>query len=960
MNKQLVMALLASGALVGLAGCSDGDEATIVIDAPTTDNSQANSNNTTTTTPAPAPAPDDSSDDDADVDSVPCPDGTTETAADVCELSGSINSDLTLVAGNTYTLSGRVQVGNGSADMATANTLANGDSLTTPTLTIEPGVQVLGLAGDETFQTVAVLQVNRGAKIMAVGTAEEPIVFSSEDDGLSGPREWGGVIISGFAPHNSCSDDLCNITAEGGAGKFGQVAGSTPDDNSGMLKYVVITEGGFAINAEGDEINGLSLNGVGSGTVLEYIQVHDNVDDGIEFYGGTVNMKYAVVTAARDDSVDWDEGYQGNLQYVMVRQSPFGGGEAFEMDTLSGGIGLFPSKPTVSNVTIIADKNANDDSYIMQFKEATGGFFHNVVATVASDSPNTFDTCARIRGGAEDNVGTSLVFNNWIQDCANAPGDHGELATVDMTGAAVNVNATFANLNSLGASTNTAAKLDAPLDWVAINTSFGESVADADYLDATDYIGAVDPDATTAWWAGWTVPGSVGTPDAVEIACPEGTTETADNVCQLEGVYNDDLRLVAGNTYTLSGRVQFGNGAEQLDGNGFTQGGAELTTPTLTIDAGVEVKGLSGDGTYQTVAVLQINRGAKIMAEGTATAPIIFSSEDEDNVNPREWGGVIISGFGRHNSCTDDLCNIIAEGGAGYFGQTNGEARADNSGKLRYVVITEGGFAINAEGDEINGLSLNGVGSGTELEYIQVHDNVDDGIEFYGGDVNVKYAVVTAARDDSIDWDEGYRGNMQYVIVKQSNLGSGEAFEMDTLTSSVGEWLSKPTVANVTVIAAKQTPDDPYIMQFKENTGGFFHNVIATVADDSLNTFDSCARIRGGSESLVNTALVFNNWIQDCANDGLGGTLTSANSGAGADAVDNDTVVIADPALDAILASQAPEAVLAAPLNWTEINGAFSESTANTSYLDATDFIGAVNPDGSNPWWAGWTLPGTL
>ena len=92
----------------------------------------------------------------------------------------------------------------------------------------------------------------------------------------------------------------------------------------------------------------------------------------------------------------------------------------------------------------------------------------------------------------------------------------------------------------------------------------------------------------------------------------------------------------------------------------------------------------------------------------------------------------------------------------------------------------------------------------------------------------------------------------------------------------------------------------------------------------------------------------------------MGGTLTSANSGAGADAVDNDTVVIADPALDAILASQAPEAVLAAPLNWTEINGAFSESTANTSYLDATDFIGAVNPDGSNPWWAGWTLPGTL
>ena len=475
MNKQLVMALLASGALVGLSGCSDGDEATIVIDAPTTDNSQSNSNNTTNNpAPAPEPEPEPAGDD------VPCPDGTTETSADTCELSGSINTDLTLVAGNTYTLNGRVQVGNGSADMATANTLANGDTLTTPTLTIEPGVQVKGLtASDGTFQTAAVLQINRGAKIMAVGTADEPIVFSSEDSDMVGPGEWGGVIISGFGPHNTCSDDLCNITAEGGAGKFGQVDGSTPNDNSGMLKYVVITEGGYLINSDGDEINGLSLNGVGNGTMMEYIQVHDNSDDGIEFYGGNVNMKYAVVTAARDDSVDWDEGYQGNLQYVMVKQSPSGSGEAFEMDTQGADEPL--SKPTVSNVTIIADKQANDDSYIMQFKAKSAGFFHNVVATVAADSPNTFDTCARIRGGSEANVGTSLVFNNWIQDCANAPGDHGVLATVDMSAASANVNAVsanvnavFANLNSLGASTASSAILDAPLDWDAVNAAYGE------------------------------------------------------------------------------------------------------------------------------------------------------------------------------------------------------------------------------------------------------------------------------------------------------------------------------------------------------------------------------------------------------------------------------------------------------------------------------------------------------
>ena len=948
MNKQLVMALLASGALVGLSGCSGGGgDATIIIEPPTNDGGSGG-------TPAPAPAPEP----EPEPNDVPCPEGTTETSTDVCELTGTYDADMTLVAGNTYTLNGRVQFGNGAARMSSATTLENGDSLTTPTLTIEPGVEVKGLsASDGTFQTAAVLQINRGANIMAVGTADDPIIFSSEDADYEGPFEWGGLIVSGFGPHNTCDDEICNITAEGGAGIFGQVSGSTPDDNSGMLKYVVIAEGGYLINADGDEINGLSLNGVGNGTEIEYLQVHDIADDGIEFYGGNVNAKHVVVTGARDDSIDWDEGYQGNLQYVVVKQSAEGSGEAFEMDTQGADSPL--SKPTVSNVTIIANKQADDDAFIMQFKKLSGGFFHNVVATVDADSPNAFDTCARITGGSETNVGTSLVFNNWIQDCANAPGDQGVLATVDMGGAALNVTATFANLNSLAASTADAAKLSEAMDWVAINASFSESVADVAYLDAVDYIGAVDPDATTAWWDGWTIEGSVGTPEAVAIECPAGTTETADNVCELEGIYNEDMTLVAGNTYTLKGRVQFGNGAEILDAQGFTQGGAELTTPTLTIEAGVEVKGLeAADGTFQTAAVFQINRGAKIEAVGTATAPIIFSSEDADYDNPFEWGGLVISGFGRHNTCTADLCNITAEGGAGNFGQINGDTRNDSSGTLKYVVIAEGGYLINADGDEINGLSLNGVGSGTEISYLQVHDNADDGIEFYGGDVNVKYAVVTAARDDSVDWDEGYRGNMQYVIVKQSPEGSGEAFEMDT--QGADEPLSKPTIANVTIIADKQANDDSFIMQFKKKSGGFFHNVVATVAGDSPNTYASCARITGGAGANVNTALVFNNWIQDCANDGSGGDLVSADSEAGADAVGNATIAVAAPALDAILASQAPEAVLAAPVNWTDVNGTFAESTANTSFLDATDFIGAVNPDGSNPWWAGWTLPGSL
>ena len=136
MNKQLVMALLASGALVGLSGCSGGGgDATIIIEPPTSDGGSGG-------TPAPAPAPEP----EPEPNDVPCPEGTTETSTDVCELTGTYDADMTLAAGNTYTLNGRVQFGNGAARMSSATTLENGDSLTTPTLTIEPGVEVKGLS----------------------------------------------------------------------------------------------------------------------------------------------------------------------------------------------------------------------------------------------------------------------------------------------------------------------------------------------------------------------------------------------------------------------------------------------------------------------------------------------------------------------------------------------------------------------------------------------------------------------------------------------------------------------------------------------------------------------------------------------------------------------------------------------------------------------------------------------
>ena len=234
MNKQLVMALLASGALVGLGGCSEGDEATIVIDAPTTDNSQSNSGNTTNN-PQPAPEPEPEPEPEPAPDAE-CPEGTTENSDGVCVLPGTISADLTLDASFDYLMEGRVTVGNGNGTIVADGTLEGGDAVQNATLTIPAGTNIYGKTG-----TFANLLVTRGSKIMAMGTAEDPIIFSSDDEGYEGAGEWGGLIIHGYAPHNECEvgGSYCDIDSEGESGFAG---GYEADDNSGVLNYVVVAE----------------------------------------------------------------------------------------------------------------------------------------------------------------------------------------------------------------------------------------------------------------------------------------------------------------------------------------------------------------------------------------------------------------------------------------------------------------------------------------------------------------------------------------------------------------------------------------------------------------------------------------------------------------------------------------------------------------------------------------------
>lgn len=480
-NKLLLTTVIMGGALGGLYGCTEGDETSILIEGNenpsntgNTGNTGNNGNNGSTISSCPTWT-----------DPQPQRDGT-----DVCELPSEILQDRTLTADTIWRMDGRVTVGNGNKLMsANEGTLENGDAVVDVTLTVQPGTQIIGAQGE-----FANMIITRGSQIMAEGTAEDPIVFSSEDEGFEGSGEFGGLILHGYGVHNQCpATGACNIDAEG---ESGFAAGNTPDDSSGVLRYVIVAEGGYEF-ATGNEINGISLVGVGSGTEMEFIQVQGNSDDGIEFYGGDVNVKYLVLTNNLDDSVDWDEGFQGNLQYVIVLQSQNTEGTAGEFDTEGAPQRL--SKPTVANATFIG-AGAQDVLHVL--KAASGGFFHNTVMTWTGDPSGK--TCVSVQGtGAEQNVSDgAIVYNNIIADCGTFANSSVPIPmeTVDMVPA---------DLNARYASQAAEARLAEAIDWTEINGTYPESVADADYLEATDYAGAVDPDATSAWYEGWILEGTL-------------------------------------------------------------------------------------------------------------------------------------------------------------------------------------------------------------------------------------------------------------------------------------------------------------------------------------------------------------------------------------------------------------------------------------------------------------------
>jgi hypothetical protein len=232
--------------------------------------------------------------------------------------------------------------------------------------------------------------------------------------------------------------------------------------------------------------------------------------------------------------------------------------------------------------------------------------------------------------------------------------------------------------------------------------------------------------------------------------------------------------------------------------------------PTLTIRAGNTLVWTDPED------YLLVHRGSRLVAQGTSVAPITltgFSDAILGNAGKEEtqlWGGLVLNGNGITNKCTDaqraaGTCHVLAEGKPSNYGGNN---NAESSGSLKYVVVKHPGFEV-APGDELNGVTLNAVGSGTSIEYLQVYSTYDDGVEMFGGAARIDNLVALYVQDDSIDWADGWVGEINKALVIQSSEDGDRCIEADNQESAFSALpLSSPTIRNLTCIpgGAPQPP----------------------------------------------------------------------------------------------------------------------------------------------------------
>ena len=742
-----------------------------------------------------------------------CPNGSTVSSRTldgrrVCQLTGAITSDLLLTSNNLYELVGKVVIG--------------GDHEASATLTVQAGTTIYGGAD------VDFLVISRGSQIVANGTRTAPVTMTSLSDltgeaNLASTRgEWGGLVINGNAPINDCPEGAAGGTAQctkEGEANSGLFGGDDAEDSSGRLNYVVVKYAGANVDPE-NQLNGIAFQGVGAGTVVDYVQVHNNLDDGVEFFGGTVNAKHMVLTGNADDSLDWTDGWRGGIQYLVIDQADNSGDNGIEADNREGDETAVPrSLPRLANMTL----SGNPGERAIRLRRGTGLELYN---SVVQNSEN----CLRVQGDSLNQLGVGIKFDGVSFDCSTVvEGDDR---------AAINNLLSGSNVSTTGQVVS------------AANLS-GDAL-----FEATNFIGAVQ-NADEDWTLGWTV----GMPNvATDFGCPAGTTEVSAigdrQTCQLSGVVTGAVTLTRNHHYILDGKVTVGGDA---------------ASGVLNIESGATIIGDDPED------FLVISRGSRIEANGTRNAPITLTALDDvtgNIANPANtqglWGGLVINGNAPINDCPEGAgggtaqCTKEGEANSGLFG---GDDPNDNSGVLRYVVVKFAGANVDPE-NQLNGIAFQGVGSGTTVDYIQVYNNLDDGVEFFGGTVNASHVVLVGNADDSLDWTDGWRGGIQYLHIQQSGSVGDNGIEADNREGDEQATpISEPYIANMTILG---NPGERAI-RLRRGTGLHLYNSVVSGAD-------KCLRVQGESLNLLNTRIEFAGVGLGCATVAEGDDLAAVRT----------------------------------------------------------------------------------
>jgi hypothetical protein len=437
--------------------------------------------------------------------------GTTSTDSDEVVLEGKITSDMTLDdASKKYLLRGLVYVTNGA------------------TLTVVAGITVYG-----ELSSKGALVITKGSKLIAEGTKDKPIIFTSEaSEANRRSGDWGGIVLLGKASTNSSFNGQAGIgSVEGGVnnseglGLYG--GGATPDDNdnSGILKYVRIEYAGFAYLPD-NELNSLTMGGVGKGTTIDYIEVTYALDDAVECFGGTVDIKHFIAYKTLDDDFDSDNGYSGTVQFgIVLRDSSradISKVEGWESDNDANGSNLTPQTSAVySNMTIIGPRattsNVGNSLFLAGAqirRNSSISIFNSVImgwptGILIDDS----------KGAATSNnvtAGNLVIKNTSVSGCANPLG-YSKGSSADWGLAAVQTWFNDAAKNNNIYTDNSELNMAAPFNYTSpdFTPQTGSPLIASGAADFTDaklngfaqvaYRGAAGPSGEDAtWWKDWT------------------------------------------------------------------------------------------------------------------------------------------------------------------------------------------------------------------------------------------------------------------------------------------------------------------------------------------------------------------------------------------------------------------------------------------------------------------------